>query len=381
MRSPAVSLSFTGLSRALALCAVLLGGCSDELTRARPYILTTATTGGTYYPVGVALATLAHAQLADSAGISLTAISSAGSLENVKLLRDNQAQFALLQGPFGAWSWTGEGPVSKPQTHMRSVGAMWQNVEHFVLLSELAPTGEIMDLSNIDGERYVLGQRNSGAEQTGRFILETLGIDYENKFSLAYMGYGPTTSAIQDGNIVGMNIPAGAPVSSITQAYALLGDRLTILNWTQETLDKLNATYPLWDWYDFPPGTYPNQTEHIRTIGSPNVLVTRADIPDDAVYQITKVIWENLATLQEIHGATKDMRLDIAIEGLGAPLHRGAIRYYREVGIDIPERLVLAEDWAEGELDALPFASDQGGRERLARARATKAAAAKERAQ
>ena len=383
MRSPAVSLSFTGLSRTLALCAVLLGGCSDELTRARPYILTTATTGGTYYPVGVALATLAHAQLADSAGISLTAISSAGSLENVKLLRDNQAQFALLQGPFGAWSWTGEGPVSKPQTHMRSVGAMWQNVEHFVLLSELAPTGEIMDLSNIDGERYVLGQRNSGAEQTGRFILETLGIDYENKFSLAYMGYGPTTSAIQDGNIVGMNIPAGAPVSSITQAYALLGDRLTILNWTQETLDKLNATYPLWDWYDFPPGTYPNQTEHIRTIGSPNVLVTRADIPDDAVYQITKVIWENLATLQEIHGATKDMRLDIAIEGLGAPLHRGAIRYYREVGIDIPERLVLAEDWAEGELDALPFASDQGGRERLARARATKAAtaAAKERVQ
>ena len=124
----------------LSLClALTLGACSDELNRARPYILTTATTGGTYYPVGVALATLAHAQLADSAGISLTAISSAGSLENVKLLRDNQAQFALLQGPFGAWSWTGEGPVSKPQTHMRSVGAMWQNVEHFVLLSELAP--------------------------------------------------------------------------------------------------------------------------------------------------------------------------------------------------------------------------------------------------
>ncbi len=64
------------------------------------------------------------------------------------------------------------------------------------------------------------------------------------------------------------------------------------------------------------PGTYPNQTKHIRTIGSPNVLVTRSDIPDEAVYQITKVIWENLATLQEIHGATKDMRLDIAIEGL-----------------------------------------------------------------
>ena len=325
------------------ILATLLVSCSDELTRARPFILTTATTGGTYYPVGVALATIAHAQLYESQGISLTAISSAGSLENVKLLRDNQAQFAILQGPFGAWSWNGEGPISNPQTHIRSVSALWQNVEHFVLLSELASTGEIMDLDNLDGDRYVLGARNSGAEQTGRFILETLNIDYEEKFNLAYMGYGPTTNAIQDGNIVGMNIPAGAPVSSITQAYALLGDRMTILNWSQEALDKINSRYPLWDWYEFPPGTYPNQNELIRTVASPNVLVTREDISEEIVYNVTKVIWENLATLQEIHGATKDMRIEIAVEGLGAPLHKGAIRYYREVGVEIPDRLLTDE--------------------------------------
>ena len=331
-------------SSALALVfLLLLTSCSDELNRARPYILTTATTGGAFYPVGVALATIAHSQLADTHGISLTAISSAGSLENVKLLRDNQAQFAILQGLFGAWSWAGEGPVSSPQTHMRSVSALWQNVEHFVLLSELTAAGEIMDLDSLDDERYVLGARNSGAEQTGRYILETLGIDYEEKMNLAYMGSGPTTSAIQDGNIVGMNIPAGAPVSSITQAFALLGNRMTVLNWTQKNLDKINSRYPLWAWYELPAGTYPNQDELIRTIGSPNVLVTRADIPDDTVYSITKVIWENLATLQEIHGATKDMRLEIAIDGLGAPLHPGAIRYYREIGLKIPERLILKE--------------------------------------
>jgi TRAP transporter TAXI family solute receptor len=225
----------------VALASLLLGACSDELSRARPYVLTTATTGGTFYPVGVAIATIAHAQLAESDGISMTAISSAGSLENIKLLRDNQAQFAILQGPFGAWSWDGEGPVSSPQTHLRSVSALWKNVEHFVLLSELSATGTMQDLNLLGGERYVLGARNSGAEQTGRFILDSLGIDYQEKFTLAYMGYGPTTSAIQDGNIVGMNIPAGAPVSSITQAYALMGERMTILNWSQESLDTINA--------------------------------------------------------------------------------------------------------------------------------------------
>ena len=155
--------------------AITLSSCSDELSRARPYVLTTATTGGTFYPVGVAIATLAHAQLYESEGISLTAISSAGSMENLKLLRDNQVQFAILQGPFGAWSWTGEGPVSRPQTHIRSVSALWKNVEHFVLLTELTDTKFMMDLDRLDGERYVLGARNSGAEQTGRFILDTLG--------------------------------------------------------------------------------------------------------------------------------------------------------------------------------------------------------------
>lgn len=327
----------------LLLLGVSLVACSDELNRTRPYVLTTATTGGTFYPVGVALATLAHAQLADSHGISLTAISSAGSFENVKLLRDNQVQFAILQGPFSAWSWNGEGPVSNPQTYMRSVSALWKNVEHFVLLSELTSNGDMMDLENLDGERYVLGARNSGAEQTGRFILDTLGVPYEENFTLAYMGYGPTSSAIQDGNIVGMNIPAGAPVSAITRAFAQMGDRITILDWTQQQLDLLNAKYPLWDWYEFPPGTYPNQDTLVRTVASPNVLVTREDLPEEVVYNITKVIWENLATLQEIHGATRDMRMDIAVQGLGAPLHAGALRYYREVGVEIPERLILDE--------------------------------------
>ena len=323
------------------LIAIMLYSCSEELSQARPYVLTTATTGGTFYPVGVAIATITHAQLASSKGISLTAISSAGSLENLKLLRDNQAQFAILQGPFGAWSWNGEGPVSSPQTHLRSVSALWKNVEHFVLLTELTTNKNMSDLNSLDGHRYVLGARNSGAEQTGRFILDTLGIDYQEKFNLAYMGYGPTSNAIQDGNIVGMNIPAGAPVSAITRAYAMLGDRMSLLNWTEDSLNKLNDKYPLWDWYDFPPGTYPNQDEAVRTVASPNVLVTREDIPEEVVYNITKVIWENLATLQEIHGATNDMRPEIAINGLGAPLHAGALRYYREEGLPIPERLVL----------------------------------------
>lgn len=328
----------------IALCiavSVLLTACSENLSGNRPYILTTATTGGAYYPIGVAMATITKSQLEPEHGISLSAISSAGSQENIKLLRDNQAQFAMLQGAFAAWGWAGEGPVSRPQEHLRSVGAMWQNVEHFVLLSSLVRDGTVSDLAHLDGERYVLGARNSGAEQTGRYILDTLGIDYENSLSLAWMGYGGAANAIQDGNIVGMNVPAGAPVSAITQAFAQMGNSLTILDFSEAELAAINRRYDLWDWYEFPPETYPNQSQTVRSVASPNVLATRHDVPEEVVYHITRTIWENLHILQDIHAATREMELERAIRGLGAPLHPGAIRYYRERGLDIPDNLIL----------------------------------------
>lgn len=327
---------------ALTLTAVVcLTTCSAELTGNRPYVLATATTGGTFYPVGVALATITKSKLQPTHGISLSAISSAGSLENIKLLRDNQAQFALLQGIFAAWAWRGEGPISKPQTYLRSIGALWSNVEHFALLTKYTVNGTISDLNNLNGQRYVLGSRNSGAEHTGAFILEQLNIDYRNKFSLAYMGYGATADKIQDGTIVGMNIPAGPPVSAITRAYATLGDKLTLLSFTERELAQINARYPLWDFYELPAGTYPNQVKTIRSIAHPNILAVRADVPDEAVYWITKTIWDNLSSLHEIHKATKDMQLSLALKGVGCPLHPGALKFYRERGLVIPTHLIL----------------------------------------
>lgn len=321
----------------LILC--VLSSCSGDLSADRPYVLATATVGGTYYPVGVALATITKSRLHREHGISLAAISSAGSLENLKLLRDNQAQFALLQGVFAAWAWRGEGPVSSPQTELRSISAMWQNVEHFALLSDLVVDGTLSDIAALNGHRFVLGERNSGAAHTGAYILDSLGIDHRARLDLAYMGYGATADAIQDGNIVGMNIPAGVPVSAITRASAVMGERLTLLNVTPEELRLINGRYPLWDFYDIPAGTYPNQQRAVRSAAHPNVLAVRADVPEEAVYQVTRALWENLSVLQDIHRSTRDMKLDLALKGLGAPLHPGAARYYREQGLVIPDEL------------------------------------------
>ena len=315
-----------------------LTSCGEPSLSNRTYVLTTGTTSATYYPVGVALATLVSANLESE--FSLSAISSAGSLENVKLLRDNQAQFATMLSIFATWAYEGEGPIMNPQSHMRSVTALWPNVEHLLLQSDFVTDGTFKDIGNLDGERISIGMRNSGAEITGFYMLEKLGIDYENDLSVAYLGYGPSADALQDGNIVGLNAPGGPPMAAITRAHALLGDRLTMLSINQEELDAINAEYPIWDFYDLPAETYPSQSESVRTAASSNVLVARDDVPENIVYELTKLIWENLAVLREIHGATRSMDFEQALRGVTIPLHEGALRFYEEKGLNIPETLL-----------------------------------------
>ena len=326
---------------AIAMASIgLIGNASAQ--EERSYILATASTGGTYYPVGVALATLSKVKLAPKQHFSLAAISSAGSGENVKLLNENEAQFAILQGLYGAWAWQGLGPYEKSgsQKQLRSVSMLWQNVEHFIVRSDLTETGTMTDLKNLNGKKFSIGKKNSGTENSGRQIMRGLSIDPE-QFKLAFMGYGGSASALQNGTIDGMNTPAGVPVGAVTQAFAALGEDIQILSFTDAQIKQANGDYNIWTKYEIPANTYPGVDQPITTIAQPNFLAVREDISEEDVYQLTKAIYENLPFLQGIHKATKAMALEKGIAGLPVPLHPGAVRYYQEVGIEIPSELIV----------------------------------------
>jgi uncharacterized protein len=331
-----------GLLALAVVAAVQLGtDLAAQAQDTRQYILATATTGGTYYPVGVALATLTKVRLEPTDGIAMSAISSAGSGENVKLLRENQAQFAILQALFGAWAAEGTGMLEAegPQPHLRSISMLWQNVEHFVVTNDMAKTGSIEDLAEFNGAPFSIGARNSGTEGSGRTILKGLGIDPDEEFEVAYMGYTPTAEALQNGTVKGANLPGGVPVSAVAQAFASMSGDLAILSFSDEQITQANSEFDVWPPYEIPAGTYPGQDEPVQTIAQPNFLAVRDDIPEEDVYLITKTMYENLPFLQNIHAATKDMALEKAIVGLPLPLHPGAVRFYEEQGIEIPERL------------------------------------------
>jgi TRAP transporter TAXI family solute receptor len=321
--------------------ALSFSGHFSKIYAAENLIIATATTGGTYYPVGVAIGTLISIKLAKNDKITATAINSAGSGENIQMLKNKEAEFAILQSLYGLNAFHGKDTYEgKAVKDFNSVTMLWENVEHFVLQNKYVNTGNITDLKGI-GKKFSIGKRGSGTEGSGRTILNTLDIAPNKNLKLEYLAYNPSAQAMIDGKIVGANLGAGPPVAAVTQLFAQLGEeKLQVLNFTDEQLARIRKDYPIWSRYSIKSGTYPGQKKDINTIAQPNFLAVRADISEDTVYKITKTIYENLSFLTGIHKATRSIKLSHAIKGLPVPLHPGAVKYYLENGIKIPKSML-----------------------------------------
>jgi TRAP transporter TAXI family solute receptor len=333
-----MKLKLRQLFSTLAVAAILGGATAAQAEQ--NYTLATASTGGTYYPVGVALATLTKVKLQPKEKIGMSAINSAGSGENVKLMRDGEAQFAILQGLYGHYAKTGTGPLEKegPQKNIRSITMLWPNVEHFMVKSEFAKTGTVSDFLTLKGKTVALGKKNSGTLGSNKMLLSNMGSSLED-FNLIHMGYGPSADALANNKAVGMSTPAGDPVGAVTKALASDKEGLKLLSFTAEQAAKADNGMGLWVPYTIKGGTYPGMDEDFNTIAQPNFLAVDASVSDEDVYKITKTIFENLDFLGAIHKATKKMSHDSALKGLPIKLHAGAIKYFEEAGVTIPDNL------------------------------------------
>ncbi|MEP4198524.1 MAG: TAXI family TRAP transporter solute-binding subunit [Aliishimia sp.] len=325
--------------KALTLTASLIASGS-AFAQSTDYVLNTASTGGTYHPVGTAISTLSKIKLLPKQKFSLTAVNSAGSGANVQALSAGTADFAILQGLFGSYAITGTGPISEPQANLRSVTMLWQNVEQFVVPADKATTGTVEDLTALKGMTVGMGKQNSGTIGSNSVLLAGLGLDVEKDFTLVSAGYGPTTDAMANGQAVAAGIPSGPPTGAITKLMASNEGKFTILDVTAEQAAAMDGGRNLWVPYTISAGTYPGQDKDVTTIAQPNFLAVNASVDADHVYLLTKTMYENLPFLQAIHPATKAMAIENAMAGLPAPLHPGAAKYYTEQGLDIPAHLI-----------------------------------------
>jgi len=330
------------MKKITALAAGVVFAFSANLAHAqsKDYVLNTASTGGTYHPVGTAISTLSKVKLLPKQKFSLTAVNSAGSGANVQALGAGTADFAILQGLFGSYAATGTGPVTAPQKNIRSVTMLWQNVEQFVVANDKVKTGTVEDLMALKGMSMGMGKQNSGTIGSNKVLLAGLGVDIEKDFKLVHAGYGPTADALANGQAVGAGLGAGPPTGAVTKLMASNAGKFTILDVTPEQAAKMDGGRNLWVPYTIAAGTYPGQTKDVKTIAQPNFLAVNADVDENHVYLLTKTMYENLGFLSAIHPATKVMAVENAMAGLPVPLHPGAARYYKEVGLKVPAHLM-----------------------------------------
>jgi uncharacterized protein len=323
--------------------AVILSGCGSSSVdggkkKNKFLTIATASTGGTYYPIGVGMGNLWSEKLKDQ-GIKATGQSSAGSVENIDLLKKGEAQLAILQGLIGAQAYTGKGNFDgKAFDDLRSLSMLWPNVEHFVLMNNKVDSG---DISDIAGDSFSVGPQASGTEQSTLVIMEALGLSKKD-IKPEYLGYDDTISAMRDGRLEGGSLPAGVPVAAITDMYAS-GVDASVLDVTDKQLEKINSIFNTWYRFEIPAGTYPKVDKAINTIAQPNFLAVSKELDEETVYTITKTLYENLDEMYKVHNSAKDIKLETALDGLPAPLHAGAYKYFKEAGLDIPDNLIPPE--------------------------------------
>lgn len=310
------------------------------------YTLSTASTGGAFHQGGVSLSALVKIKLLPDEQIDLTTRNSSGSMENIARLSNGTTDFAIVQGLLGYHARRGTGPARElgPKRDLRAVTMLWPNVEHFIIRKSAASSGSIGDLSNLRDKAFSFG-REASAIGSSRFLLANLGLDMNEDFDQAFLSFRASAAAFRRGDIDGLSLPASTPISNIIDLIASLGPEAVMLNWTEKDLDQADADLGLWSPLTIPSGTYPGQNEAIQTIAQPNFLAVRADVDDDVVYALTKVIFENLPFLQRLHRPFQFLNPESAIKGLPVPLHPGALRYFQEIRLDMADTLVAEGDY------------------------------------
>ncbi len=291
----------------------------------------TGSVTGIYYPTGGAIARMINRE-ARVYRIKATVESTGGSVYNVNAVLRGDLDFGVAQSDrqYQAYHGLAEWADRGPQTDLRSVFSI--HPESITLVASV-PSG-IEAVADLKGKRVNLGNIGSGHLQNARDILAAAGLT-EQDLDAEYVRALEAPGLLQDGRIDAFFFTVGHPNSSIEEAtFGRIKVRIV-------SLDGMPAERLVQDHEYYAASTisadyYPEAANDgdVATIGVKTTLVASAQTPEDVVYAITREVFENFEDFRQLHPAYKGLTRRNMLEGLSAPVHPGALRYYREVGLD-----------------------------------------------
>ena len=304
---------------------------TEAPAKAKTTFITIGTGGitGVYYPTGGAIARIVN-QKKDVYGIRCTVESTGGSVFNVNAIMAGDLQFGVVQSDrqFQAINGLAEWKDKGKQEDLRAVFSV--HPESITLVA--AVDAGINDIADLKGKRVNIGNPGSGQRQNSIDALEAVGINYETDMNAEGIKASESASLLQDGRIDAFFYTVGHPSGSIKEATA--GARK--VRFASITgIDSLLAKYPYYAKAYIPVKLYPGaeNTENVDTFGVKATFVTSAKVPEDVVYAVTKEVFDNFDSFKKLHPAYAVLTKEGMLEGLSAPLHPGALKYYKEAGL------------------------------------------------
>jgi uncharacterized protein len=284
---------------------------------------------GVYYPTGGAIAKMVN-QKKDVYGLRCTVEATGGSVFNVNAILAGDLEFGIVQSDrqFQAVNGLAEWQDRGPQKKLRSVFSIHPETVTLVAADD---TG-IKTIQDLRGKRVNIGNPGSGQRQNAIDALENAGIDFENDLEAEHVKASEAPGLLQDDRIDAFFYTVGHPSGAIKEATA--GVRKVHFVPVVE-IDKLLEKFPYYAKARIALENYPSATNEkdVPTFGVKATLLTSTDISDDVVYAITKEVFENLDAFKKLHPAYALLTRESMLEGLTAPIHPGALRYYEEAGL------------------------------------------------
>ncbi len=326
----------------IILIISLITFCFGSFASASQYIgIATGSTGGTFYPVGVTVATVIEDAIGEEMGVRFSAHTSGGSADNLQMLRFNEIEMAVVGSVPTSEAYLGindyEGQAIE---NVRFLTAIYPEVVQLIYREDSGI--EIMD--DFVGRTVAVGPPGGG----GTFYLPTIfGVVGEFTFddlNAQYLGYSDSVQAMQNNLISAAYLGSSYPTSAVSEIYASPVD-VDMIEFSDEELEMIREEAPYYARIVIEEGTYPGQDRDLHLIGFKSALVTTDELDEDLAYRMMEAFYlERLDELKERQAALEPVELDEAIVGLtGAPLHPGAAKFYQDQGIELPDELIPPE--------------------------------------
>lgn len=286
---------------------------------------------GRYYPTGGAIAEIVKNKQ-EEYGFRCTAKPTSGSVFNINAIMAGDMEFGIVQSDsqYQAFNGLDKWKDKGPQKDLRAMFSIY--TESVTLIASIDSGAKT--IQDLKGKRVDIGKIGSGGRQNAIDALNAAGIDWKTDINVIKIGkHTDAQSMLMRGELDAFFYTVGHPTTAIK--FATVGAKKTLFI-PIVNIDKLLSKYPYYAKSFIPVSLYPlaANEEDVKTFGVKATFVTSAKIPDNVVYAITKEVFENLGSLKSFHPTLKMLTKESMVkDGLTAPMHSGALRYYKEVGL------------------------------------------------